>query len=230
MNRNTVMIKSNKYGLVVILDDKLPFEELLLDIADKFRESGKFFKNAQMAVSFRGRVLNHTQEKQVVEAIVNNSGIHILTIVDEDPEREEYYRAAAERALAAKEEDDGMFWRGTLRAGQTLETEHSIVILGDVNPGAKVVSKGNIIILGACRGNVYAGAGGDRSCVVAAMVMKPIQVRIADRIARSAIVKRTDSNDYETDPQIAYIKGEHLIVKQITRDTMRDISDEEKED
>lgn len=33
MNRKSVIIKSNKYGLTVILDDKMPFQELLLDIA-----------------------------------------------------------------------------------------------------------------------------------------------------------------------------------------------------
>ena len=78
MNRNTVMIKSNKYGLIVILDDKIPFEELLLDIADKFRESANFFKNAKMAVSFRGRVLTKPQEKMVMDTIISNlSLIHI---------------------------------------------------------------------------------------------------------------------------------------------------------
>ena len=36
MNPTSVMIKSNQYGLIVILDEKLPFEELLKDIAFKF--------------------------------------------------------------------------------------------------------------------------------------------------------------------------------------------------
>ena len=58
MKRNSVIIKSNKYGLMVILDDKMPFQELLLDIADKFQESANFFKNAKMAITFRGRTLN----------------------------------------------------------------------------------------------------------------------------------------------------------------------------
>jgi len=229
MNRSTVIIKSNKYGLVVILDDKIPFEELLLDIADKFRESANFFKNAKMAVSFRGRVLTKPQEKMVVETIVSNSGIHILCIVDEVPEHETYYRQAVELAEEKRQEKEGMFYRGTLRAGQVLETEHSVVVLGDVNPGANVVSKGNIIVLGSCRGNVYAGASGDRDCIVAALVMKPIQVRIADKIARSAIVKRVDSCEYSIDPKIAYIKDNHIYVKPISRDTLNDISGEEKE-
>ena len=49
MNRKSVIIKSNKYGLTVILDDKMPFQELLLDIADKFQESANFFRNAKIS-------------------------------------------------------------------------------------------------------------------------------------------------------------------------------------
>lgn len=228
MNHNSVIIKSNKYGLVVILDDKLPFEELLLDIADKFKEAADFFKNAKMAVSFRGRILSKPQEKEVVEAITENAGIHILCIVDEEKRNEEYYRQAVDLALAEKDKQDGQFYRGTLRAGQVLETETSVVILGDVNPGANVVSKGNIIVLGACRGNVYAGASGDRDCFVAALVMKPIQVRIADKIARSAITKRSDSAQYSMEPKIAYVRDDHIYVKMISQDTYHDISMEEE--
>ena len=75
MNRKSVIIKSNKYGLTVILDDKMPFQELLLDIADKFQESANFFRNAKMAVTFRGRVLNREEERQVIETIVDHCGI-----------------------------------------------------------------------------------------------------------------------------------------------------------
>ncbi len=228
MNRNTVIIKSNKYGLIVILDDKIPFEELLLDIADKFKESANFFRNAKMALSFRGRVLNKLQEKQVVETIVNNSGIHILCIIEEVSEHEEYYRQAVELAMEQQESQEGMFHKGTLRAGQTLETDHSVVILGDVNPGANVISKGNIVVLGSCRGNVYAGASGDRDCIVAALIMKPIQVRIADKIARSAIVKRVDNSEYNIDPKIAYVKDNHIYVKELSQNTLKELYQEEE--
>lgn len=223
MNLNSVIIKSNKYGLIVILDEKLPFEELLLDIGDKFEEAANFFKNAKMAITFRGRVLTKEQEKQVVETIVNHSGIHILCIVDEQKEHEDYYRQAVELAEQEQEKQDGMFYRGTLRAGQVLEMESSVVILGDVNPGARVVSKGNIVVLGSCRGSVYAGASGNRACFVAALVMKPNQVRIADKLARSAIMKWTDTGEYRIEPKISYVKGEHIYVKPISQDTLQDI-------
>ena len=82
MNTNSVIIKCNKYGLIVILDENLPFEELIKDVEDKFKESAKFFKNAKMAMTIRGRSLTQAEEKQVVETIVDSCGLHILCIID----------------------------------------------------------------------------------------------------------------------------------------------------
>lgn len=224
MNHSSVIIKSNKYGLIVILDEKIPFEELLLDVADKFEEAANFFKNAKMALTFRGRILTKYQEQKVIETIVNHSGIHVLCIVDEQKDHEEYYRQAVELALEEQERQDGLFYKGTLRAGQVLEVEHSVVILGDVNPGANVISKGNIVVLGSCRGSVYAGASGNRDCFVAALILKPNQVRIADKIARSAIMKKVDTGEYQIDPKISYVKGDHIYVKPISQDAISDIA------
>ena len=201
MNRNSVIIKSNKYGLIVILDDKMPFQDLLLDIADKFQESANFFKNAKMAVTFRGRTLNYEQEKQVIETIVNHCGIHILCIVDEDAVAQEHYRRILNTASEEKEKDDGLFYRG-----------------------AKVISKGNILVLGSCRGSLYAGATGDRNCFAAALVMKPVQIRIADKTARSAITKYSDHTEYKAEPKIAYIKNDHIFVESIKQETLQELS------
>ena len=75
-----------------------------------------------------------------------------------------------------------------------------------------LVSKSNIVILGSCRGSVYAGATGDRNCFIAAFVMKPVQIRIADKAARSAITKYSDQTEYKPEPKIAYIKENHIHV------------------
>lgn len=53
---------------------------------------------------------------------------------------------------------DGLFYRGTLRSGQSLEAKNSIVIIGDVNPGANVIAGGNIVVIGSLKGNVTAGS------------------------------------------------------------------------
>lgn len=224
MNTNSVIIKCNKYGLIVILDENLPFEELIKDVEDKFKESAKFFKNAKMAMTIRGRSLTQAEEKQVVETIVDSCGLHILCIIDEDRKEELLFHQAVDKAMEEKDAEDGWFYRGTLRSGQVLESEHSIVIIGDVNPGANVTSKGNIVVLGSLRGIAYAGATGDRNCFVAALVMKPIQVKIADKMARSAITKRVDDAEYKLDPKIAYVKEDHIYVKPISQEILGEIS------
>lgn len=210
MNRNSVIIKSNAYGLILILDPDIPFEQLLQDVGQKFRDAAKFFKNAQMALTFRGRVLTREQERQLVCAITENSSLNIICLVDEQPESEEYYKEAITRSIESEAQNDGQFYRGTLRAGQVLETERSVVILGDVNPGAQVISRGNIIVLGCCMGNVYAGASGNSDCFAAGLIMKPNQIRIADKTARSAITKKVDTGEYAIDPKIITIKQGHL--------------------
>ena len=55
MANQPVIIKSNKYGLIVILDAKLSWEELKKEVAEKFSSSAKFFGEVQMAVCFQGR-------------------------------------------------------------------------------------------------------------------------------------------------------------------------------
>lgn len=220
MGRSAVIIKSNPYGLILNLDPDLPFDELKTAVGDKFKESAAFFKKAKLALTFRGRVLTKEQEALLIDEIVASSGIHVLCLVDEDKEAAEQYKAAVTRALEQKQTEDGQFYRGTLRSGQVLESETSIVIIGDVNPGAQVISKGNIVVLGCCMGNLYAGATGDRSCFAAALTMKPLQIRIADKMARSAIVKKTDTGEYPVDPKIIYIKDEHLQMKSITNETL----------
>ena len=174
----------------------------------------------RLALTFRGRVLTKEQETRLVDEIVQNSSIHVLCIVDEEKESAEYYRKAVMHALENQKREDGQFYRGTLRSGQVLETETSIVVIGDVNPGAQIISKGNIVILGCCMGNIYAGASGNRNCFAAALTMKPMQVRIADKAARSAIVKKTDTGEYPVDPKIVFIKDDHLQMKSITNETL----------
>lgn len=220
MEQNAVVLKSNPYGLILNLDPELPFDELCEGVAEKFRSSARFFKNATMALTFRGRVLTTEQELKLVETVVENSGIHVMCIVDEDEQSAEHYKKAVTHALEKKREDDGQFYRGTLRSGQILETESSIVIIGDVNPGAQVISKGNIVVLGCCMGSIYAGASGDQNCFAAALTMKPMQVKIADKMARSAIVKKKDTGEYPIEPKIVFIKDEHLQIKPISSESL----------
>lgn len=70
------------------------------------------------------------------------------------------------------------FYRGTLRSGQVISSESSVTIIGDVNPGAKIISQGNIVILGALKGNAQAGCMGDRNCFILRWICSRFRFRL----------------------------------------------------
>lgn len=178
--KNRIVIKSSKAGMTVILDPECAFEELIAELATKFKESARFWGNAQMALLLQGRTLTAAQEMQIVNTITENSGIEVLCLLDQDLERVERCEKALNQKLMELSERTGQFYRGDLHRGESIESEASIVIIGDVRHGARVAAKGNIIVLGELRGSVHAGVAGNRDAVVAAMEMVPLQIRIAD--------------------------------------------------
>ena len=182
---NSVIIKGNKHGIVVVMDEGIPFAELKEALAEKFRSASKFFDKANMAVTFEGRKLTPEEEKEVLNIIAENSSLNIICVIDNDKLRDDYYKKAVEDKLEELSSHTGQFYKGTLRSGQVLESESSIIILGDVNPGARVISKGNVVVLGCLKGLVFAGAGGNHDSFVVALEMSPMQIRIGDVIARS---------------------------------------------
>lgn len=77
-----------------------------------------------------------------------------------------------------------MIHRGTLRAGDHLHSEGSVLLLGDVNPGARIAAGGHVLVLGRLRGVAHAGRHGDRASRIIALQLHPLQLRIADVVAR----------------------------------------------
>lgn len=97
-------------------------------------------------------------------------------------------RVRAERAPNSQAEGGGARTEivpHSLRAGFRGEYRGSVVILGDVNPGAEVVAGGDVIVMGALRGVVHAGAGGHPEAIVWAKPIASPQIRLADALARA---------------------------------------------
>lgn len=247
-----VVIKSNGYELELFLDDRLPFPELLQNISEKFKESGKFFKNAKMSVSFMGRELTSKEELAIVDAIMTNSEIEIVSIVSRaDEEEEEQERVTKKKSASAsgtrkKSSDSGRktkretknpvdpqagFYKGILRSGQVLECPTSVTLVGDVNPGARIESAGSIVVLGALKGNACAGMGGDPNSFIFALDMKPIQLQIGNIIAKSPdkakdskhLFKREKSAQNQCNPQIAVAREGTILIRPMTKGCLDEI-------
>ena len=243
-----VVIKSNKYGMELILEDKLPFSELLQIIGEKFKESGNFFKDAKMAVSFAGRKLTEEEELQIVDTIMENSSINIICIMDKESRQEEQMKERVEvlgagpsgsskgnsprlkksqlpLQEAPQSNAESGFYKGNLRSGQVLECPTSVTLIGDVNPGARIVSGGNVVVLGALKGNACAGVAGNNSCFIFALDMQPIQLQIGEVIAKSPDREKTEKHLFKKErsasaiysPQIAIARNGSIYVEPMTK-------------
>lgn len=220
MNQS-VVIKANNYGIRVVLDPEPDFVSLKQMVAEKFRESARFLGNADLALSFEGRELSDTEERELLNIISINSELHIVCVIDKDPAREEMFKKSLSDKLMELDSKTGQFYKGNLRSGQVLEFETSVIVLGDVNPGAKIISKGNIIILGSLKGNAIAGAAGNENAFILALNMKPIQLRIADAIARCS---DEPDKDQTKEPQIAFMEEGNIYIETLDKNALGSIN------
>ncbi len=97
---------------------------------------------------------------------------------------------------------------GTVRSGQRVETPFSLIVVGDVNPGADLVAGGDIFVIGALRGTAHAAAYDEDATgrVIIALQMRPIQLRIGSVISRG-------SDDEVGNAEIARIEDRRIIVE-----------------
>ena len=79
---------------------------------------------------------------------------------------------------------DLLFHHGTLRSGDHLQSERSILLYGDVNPGARISSAADVLVWGRLRGVAHAGCEGSTTAKIIALQLRPLQLRIADVVAR----------------------------------------------
>jgi septum site-determining protein MinC len=117
---------------------------------------------------------------------------------------------------------EGSFWDDadarivytTLRSGQRIETDHSLIVFGDVNSGAEVVAGGDIIVLGTLRGVAHAGAydetGGGR--VVFSLNLQATQLRIGTVISRGS-TETSQKEAPQKSAELARVEGGLIVVE-----------------
>lgn len=100
----------------------------------------------------------------------------------------------------------------TVRSGESITSRGGILVVGNVNPGAEIIAGGSVDIRGICKGLVHAGAYGDRSAVVIADCLMPVQIRIADIIAQSP-----EGMEKPSKAERAQIKNNSIVIETIER-------------
>src|SRR5699024_1131297 len=180
-----ITIKGTKDGLTLFIDDRESFDGVMDELADKLSEYNpkKDDPVVPVTVKLGNRYINDQQKQQLRELIGDKKRFSIELFDSNVIHRDE--------AIRWKEDSDMKVINRVVRSGQVLENAGDLLLIGDVNPGGKVIATGNVFIMGNLLDVAHAGAHGDREAVIAASYMKPSQLRIADYISRAP--------DYETE-------------------------------
>ncbi len=177
--QQNVTIKGTKDGLTLHLNDRCSFAELLTELKTKLltNKHGDADQIVTVYVKIGNRYLTTEQETEL-KALIEENQYLVVKQIDSNV-------ILKQDAVRVREESELVSVTKVVRSGQVLHVEGDLLLVGDVNPGGTVVAGGNLFVLGALKGIAHAGYRGNKNAVIAASLMKPSQLRIADIITRS---------------------------------------------
>jgi septum site-determining protein MinC len=209
--KNAVVIKSNQYGLTLVLDEEVSFEQLIRDICRKFAESRAFFGTTTMVLAIEGRAVSAEEAAVIIEAIELNSDITISLIQEKQDFKDAEMLGKIDKFYFEKLYDNAKIIKGSVKDHQIVHTDTSVLILGDVKNGSKVEAAGNVIVLGEVAGKVHAGYPDQEGCYIVAGEITASSVSIGSVTGEARIqtkwYQRTRKNNREPVAVVVWDKG-----------------------
>ena len=213
MSEDKIKIKGENGGLMLGFPVDLSFSEVMEELGKKLESGSGFFLRGTLVRVPRDRFTK--EELAELQELFRTHGLICrpakpepavpLASEDEDSQRVEEKKEQPElRQMLVIEK--------TLRGGQAVETEGSVIVFGNVNPGAQITAGGSVDIRGTCRGVVHAGAAGDSTAFIIADHLMPTQIRIANYVARSP-----DEPEDSGEAERAYVKDGQIVIEPIER-------------
>ncbi len=216
-----IQIKGIRDGLLATFA-QAEWELLQASLVSQIDARQSFFQGARLAVDVGTQALG-VNELVGMRDRLSDRGVALWAVISESPKTEKTAqllglatriskpRPEETRTPAVENSSDetALFISKTLRSGTRVEYTGTIVILGDVNPGAEVVAGGSVIVWGRVRGMVHAGAQGDASAKICALDLSASQLRIADEVSASLKPQKTPR------PEVASLNNEGKLQSEV---------------
>lgn len=216
MDKSIVKLRGYKDGLHLIINPKISLTEVEEAIQGLLGGLNQPLAGTSVHIDMRTSPLSSEDLKNLESHLTDNydlvvSGVNLFDENNESP----ILAAPASHSIPQNlnvdrqvDFEQSQIVRQTVRSGQTTSClTGSVVIYGDVNPGGEVVAAGDIIVLGALRGNAHAGAHGRLSSVIIAMELVPLQLQIGSYMNRPPIEQKPRGY-----PEIARVGAEDIII------------------
>ena len=199
-----ISINLKKNEIVIKIAENAEQKAIVDTLTKKITDLKKLYKEEKTPIRIVGKVLKNKEIDEIQEIIKKNIDVDIEFDMPKSLGLSSITRTFKQEIAVSETK----FHRGSLRSGQRLETEGSVVILGDVNSGAEVIASDNIVVLGALRGLAHAGAKGNNNAIIAAGNLDIVQIRISN------IVKEIDRDEEPVHRQAyVYVKDENIVIE-----------------
>ena len=170
------MVNTKKDNIVIRIKDDAKKAEVLEELKKRMIGLKKLYKDEKLPIYISGKVLRN-KEIDEIQAMINK---YLDVKVEFESPRTLGLHGITKTYNKNVATSETKYHRGSLRSGQKIEFEGSLVILGDVNDGAEVIAGENIVVLGALRGLAHAGAKGNKYAIIASSSIEAMQLRIAN--------------------------------------------------
>lgn len=174
-----VTIKGRGNTVTITVDGLTAVEDILASLDAQLARRGRtFFAGAPTAVEVTPGPLDPGLVARLAER-VTAAGMSLIEV-----STGARVAAPAPAVPAPLSADDALFVERTLRGGQRISHDGTVIVLGDVNPGAEIIAGGHVVVWGRLRGTVEAGLTSD-GAMVCALDLAPTQLRIGTALARA---------------------------------------------
>ena len=176
---NDIRIKQTTQKIILDINVQAENAKIILELKEKLPRLKEFYKNAELPIKVTGKLFTD-KERRNIKNIINDE---INVDVEFEEPSEVLGLHAIKRTFEVKTDvSETRYIYHSVRSGNREEYMESLVICGDVNFGAEIVSGGNITVLGVLRGVAHAGANGNKKATIAASSVESTQIRIANLV------------------------------------------------
>ncbi|WP_218080139.1 septum site-determining protein MinC [Anthocerotibacter panamensis] len=208
-----ITFKGSAEGLRLLLPPVTPWEEVMQQLQQRLDAGERLWSGGvRVTLECQDRLVDAPQLEQIAQLLATQQ----LTLLKVITTRRQTAVAAAVAGLsvdqeAAKESPksawfEPLYLQQTVRSGVKVSHPGTVIVVGDVNPGAEILAHGDILVWGKLRGLAHAGVAGNERALIFSLHLAPTQLRIAEYLARAPEGPSPDL------PEVAYVREESIHI------------------
>ena len=140
---SNISINLKKDEVLIKIDDNAVQRKMLSELTKKLKDLKKMYQDDKTPIRVTGKILTIKELEEVKKTIKKEIDVEIKfdtpTTLGLHSITRSYKRDVGK--------SETTFHRGSLRSGQRMEVEGSIVIIGDVNAGAEVIAASTLDVV-----------------------------------------------------------------------------------